>query len=219
MHALAVADAPFPALWLCPLDAMPGADRLAWLSADEHSRAMRFVFEHDRRRYIAARCALRECLSACTGVAPGALQIVAEAFEKPRLANVPGCHFNLSRRQEWALLGISQVGEIGVDIEMRHRVGEIEMLARTHLSAAEFKTFLAVAPAERDDAFLRGWTRKEACLKAVGAGLRIAPASLEVGLGDGAVELSIALPLGSTRVEVRSINSGPGVLAAVARIL
>ena len=93
------------------------------------------------------------------------------------------------------------------------------MLAQACFSASEFKAFLAVAATERDDAFLRAWTRKEACLKAVGTGLRVSPASLDVGPGEGAVQLSITLPSGSASVEVQSINAGPGTVAAVARVL
>lgn len=219
MRSLVVADAPFLALWLCPLESMPSLDRLGWLSADEHARAGRFVFERDRRRYLAARCALRECLSATTGLAPGTLQIVGGAFEKPRLANAQGCYFNLSRREDWALLGISLEGEIGVDVEVRHVVDDVTTLAQAHFSTDEFDSFLAVEFPERDDAFLRVWTRKEACLKAVGTGLRIPPASIEVGLGAGVVELSIPLAAGPARVTVQTVNVGSGFVVAVARVL
>ena len=210
---------PFAALWLCTLAELPSAQRLAWLSADELARAATYAFERDRRRFLAARCALRECLSARTGVAPGSLQIVAGPFEKPYLANPPDCHFNLSRREEWALVAIGDAGEIGVDIEMHHVVDGVVALARAHFSASEFGEFLTLASSARDLAFLRVWTRKEACLKAVGTGLSIEPASLDVGLGEGVVELSIGLPAGPARVEVRSIDSGRGSVAAVARVL
>lgn len=215
----AVDGVPFAALWLCPLAGMPSVDRLAWLSADEHERAGRFAFERDRRRYLAARCALRERLSASTGLPPGSLEIVADTFDKPILANRPACHFSLSRREDWALLGISRSGEIGVDIEMRHAVEDVEALARAHLSATEMQAFLTQALCVRDLAFLRVWTRKEACLKALGTGLRIEPASIEVGLGEGVVQLSIALPSGQANVEVRSVDCGPASVAAVARML
>ena len=219
MRSLVVADAPFLALWLCPLESMPSLDRLGWLSADEHGRAGRFVFERDRRRYLAARCAMRECLSATTGLAPGTLQIVGGAFEKPRLANAQGCHFNLSRREDWALLGISLEAEIGVDVEAHHVVDDVTTLAQAHFSANEFNSFLAVEPPERDDAFLRVWTRKEACLKAVGTGLRVPPATLEVGLGEGVAQLSILSDTGPACVTVQTVNVGPGLIAAVARVL
>src|ERR1700679_2116383 len=47
-------------VWTIPLDT-PG--RAEWLSADEATRAARFVFEKDRVRWIRARSALRSVLS------------------------------------------------------------------------------------------------------------------------------------------------------------
>ena len=206
-------------LWLCALTEMPGAGQMAWLGADERARAARYVFERDRRRYFAARCALRECLSERTGLPPGDLRIETGVFEKPVLANSPGWSFNLSRREEWALLGISRAGEIGVDFELLHAVDKVDALARTHFSVAEFDAFRGLPPDTKDLVFLRVWTRKEACLKAVGTGLRIEPRSLEVGLGEDVVTLSMALPAGEVRVEVRSVDSGKVSLAAIARVL
>ena len=215
----ALADVPFARLWLCPLHEWPSAGRQAWLNAQERERAARFAFERDRRRYVAARCALRERLAADTGMSPDHLQIMAGAFEKPCLLGRTGCRFNLSRRADWALLGISRTGEIGVDFELLHAVQKVDALALAHFSVAEFDTFRGLPTDSKDKVFLRVWTRKEACLKAVGTGLRIEPRTLEVGLGEGVVRLSIALPAGAASVEVRSVDSGPDSVAAIARLL
>ena len=215
----ALADLPFAGLWLCPLHEWPSAGRQAWLSTQERERAACFAFERDRRRYVAARCALRERLAADTGLSPDRLQIMADAFEKPCLLGRAGCHFNLSRRADWALLGISRAGEIGVDFELLHAVDKVDALAQAHFSDAEFDAFRALAADSKDEVFLRVWTRKEACLKAVGTGLRIEPCGLEVGLGVEVVRLSIALPAGAASVEVRSVDSGTDSVAAIARLL
>ena len=212
-------QAPQVNLWRCSLTEMPGASQMAWLGADERVRAARFAFERDRRRYLAARCALRECLSERTGMAPGDLQIESGVFEKPLLANARGWFFNLSRREDWALIGISRAGEIGVDFELLHAVEKVDALALAHFSVAEFDTFQGLPTDSKDRVFLRVWTRKEACLKAVGTGLRIEPRTLEVGLGEGIVRLAISLPTGAASVEVRSVDSGPDSVAAIARLL
>lgn len=215
----ALASVPFATLWLCPLHEWPNASRQAWLSSGERERAARYAFEHDRRRYVAARCALRERLAADTGLSPDRLRIVADAFEKPRLLGRTDCQFNLSRREDWALLGISRAGEIGVDFELLHAVDKVDALAQAHFSAAEFDAFRGLVPESKDKVFLRVWTRKEACLKALGTGLRIEPRTLEVGLGEGVARLSIALPAGVASVEVRTVDSGPDSVAALARLV
>ena len=206
-------------LWRCSLAEMPGASQMAWLGVDERVRADRFAFERDRRRYLAARCALRECLSERAGMPPGDLQIESGVFEKPVLPDPQVWFFNLSRREDWALLGISRAGEIGVDFELLHAVDKVDALAQAHFSAAEFDAFCMLAPDAKDTIFLRVWTRKEACLKAVGTGLRIEPRRLEVGLGEGVVRLPISLPAGAACVEVHSVDSGPDSVAAIARLL
>lgn len=47
---------------------------------------------------------------------------------------------------------------------------------------AEFLALCAVDPDQRLEAFLRCWTRKEACLKALGSGLSIEPGVFEAGI-------------------------------------
>lgn len=217
--SIALAGVAQVSLWLCPLEAMPGPDAMAWLSDAEVDRARRFAAERDRRRYLAARCALRGHLSRHTRLPGERLRIVEGEFGKPRLADVPGCWFNLSHSADAALLGIGTSGEVGVDLEVRREVDAVEALARRITSAAEFEAFLALDAPARNEAFLRLWTRKEACLKAVGTGLSIEPASLEVGFGVGQVRLEVRLPGGPVHVEVISIDPGIDALAAVARVL
>ena len=218
-RSVALAGTAQVSLWLCTLEAMPGPDALARLGDAELDRARRFVAERDRRRYLAARCALREHLSQHTGLPGECLRIVEGEFGKPRLADRPGSWFNLSHSGDAALLGISKAGEVGVDLEVRHPVDDVVALARRHFSGAEFEAFMGLDAPARNDAFLRVWTRKEACLKAVGTGLSIEPASLEVGLDGGPVRLALRVPCGLVQVEVCSIDPGIDAWAALARVL
>lgn len=206
-------------LWLFGLHLQPGAERLACLDVAECERARRFRRERDRRRYLVAHCELREHLSRHTGLAAGAIRLIEGPFGKPRLAGALGCHFNLSHSEDWALLGISQATEIGVDIEVLRPVDDMPGLARAHFTDAEFQQVMALAPAFRDEAFLRVWTRKEACLKAIGTGLSIEPASFAVGLGRGPEQLTIEWGQCAARVELCSIETGPHAVAALARRL
>jgi 4'-phosphopantetheinyl transferase len=195
---------------------MPTPERLALLSSNELQRAGRFVFERDRRRYLAARCALRERLSWHTGVAPDRLRIAEDEHGKPFLTDVADCRFNVSHSEDVALVAISGVGEIGVDIEMLRPIPDAEQLAQSHFLPAELGEFLKLEGSARDAAFLRCWTRKEACLKALGTGLRVAPNGVAVGLGEEPVRVAIALPAGTVLVDVRSVTARTDCIAAVA---
>jgi 4'-phosphopantetheinyl transferase len=205
-------------LWLHPLHAPPSPPEIACLSPAELARASRFLRERDRRRFLAARCALRQRLAQHLGLAAGTLRFVLGPEGKPALADGPGCHFNLSHSEDLALVAISERCEIGVDIEVLRPVDGAESLARSHFTAAEFDAFMALDEAARDEAFLRIWTRKEACLKALGTGLSVAPSSFEAGLGPQRRDLAIERPAGAVPLSVCSIDPGVPAVAAVAAV-
>ncbi|MFF3202476.1 4'-phosphopantetheinyl transferase family protein [Streptomyces sp. NPDC002962] len=81
-----------------------------------------------------------------------------------------------------ALVGVAvcRGGEVGLDVEESHGVMDVDSAARVALSDAELAALYARPAAERQPAFLRTWTRKEAVLKALGVGLGVPPRELEV---------------------------------------
>lgn len=199
---------------------MPDATQLAWLSPRERARGDRFHFEHHRRRFLAAHCALRDTLSRHTGLPPSSLQFIENPFGKPLLAGLPDCQFNLSHSDDLALVAISDTGPVGVDIEMLRPMRDALSLAEANFSASEYSEFLAVEARARDEVFLRVWTRKEACLKAIGIGLSQQPSSIDVGIEVEPRRLSVVLPAGRTvHLAVASFEAAPGSLAAVAQVL
>lgn len=179
-------ETPGIALWLVPLDVGspdPGdPDQTALLSEAEKAKANRFHFERDARRYRASHTALRTLLAQATGAAPQALTFVEGPHGKPHLAGAGQPHFNMSHSADWALIGICRDAPIGVDIEVPRDMSDLEALAERNFTHAEFTALRAADPAQRLQAFLRCWTRKEACLKALGSGLSIEPAVFEAGI-------------------------------------
>jgi 4'-phosphopantetheinyl transferase len=163
-------------LWLANLAALAreGPDPVAWLSPDEKGNAARFVFERDRRAYIAARGALRAVLAASLELHPAKLELVYGPQGKPHLASRHGAsdlHFNLSHSGDWALIGLTRNSAIGVDVERIRNVGERALIADRFFAPAERTWIEGRPPQDRLRAFFRVWTRKEACLKATGRGL------------------------------------------------
>ncbi len=204
-------------LWLVSLEAMPGVATLAEMSAAERARAERFRQDRDRRRYLAAHAALRQLLAQHLGVPPAGLRFDEGTHGKPRLVDHPDCHFNLSHSGEWALIGIGVDAAIGVDIETLVPMPDAEALARLHYTAAEQEALVNLSMADRDAGFLRLWTRKEACLKAVGTGLSLAPSTFGVGLAPGPVGVTIeGVEGGRARLEVCDVPTGEAAVAAIA---
>lgn len=177
-----------PAGGAAPHDASLAPASLALLSSAERARAQRFVFARDRVRYVQAHAALRQLLAQALGQAdPAALVFGARADGKPWLPAAPRLRFNLSHSADTAVIALSDQAEVGVDVEHPHALPDALALAAAHATAAERAALATLpTPAQRAAAFLRLWTRKEACLKAVGSGLALAPHLLEVGLAVGA---------------------------------
>src|SRR5208282_3845449 len=70
-------------LWLLPLATTSRTEDIALLDADEQTRAGRFVFERDRRRFINAHAALRRILAGYLGADPAALRFEIANGGKP----------------------------------------------------------------------------------------------------------------------------------------
>ena len=175
-------------MWLIDLDAPEADDNSALLSSDETARAARFVFDHHRRRFVAGRAALRRILGAEVGRAPETLVFEYSLAGKPSIPSggEPDIHFNLSHSDQWALVAVTNIGAVGVDIEKRRPLADVLRLAQTAFSANELEELRGVAPSEREDAFFAGWTRKEAYIKARGDRLSL--------LGDFDVSLASDRP-------------------------
>ena len=154
------------------------------LSAEERYRADAFAFERDARRFIVSHAVLRTLLGHATGIAPVELSFRREPGLKPVLEARLGrpLHFSLSRSEELALIGLSR-RPIGVDIEWLGKTVDTEVMGDFVLSDRERAAFRRLDPSDRQKAFLQCWTQKEAYLKAVGLGLYISPATVEVGFG------------------------------------
>jgi 4'-phosphopantetheinyl transferase len=154
-------------VWAFLLD-QPGPSVGEFLSADEKERANRYHLEEDRSRFIAARGTLRQILSAYTHVSPEAIAFEYGEQGKPVMRQHLEVHFNLSHSHDLALVALTRVGPVGVDVEHVRAVRRFLDIARTHYS--EWGRDIGETASEREQlqAFFWGWTRTEAYVKAVG---------------------------------------------------
>jgi len=161
-------------VWEFPLTITDGTlhQYASLLSGDEQLRASRFHFETDARRFTVARAKVRSILSGYTG-SPGVnLRFHYSRQGKPSLADsTTDIRFNLSHAGELAMLAVTLSREVGVDVERARPNVEIEKLAQRYFSEHERSALRAISPDQREKAFLRCWTCKEAFLKAQGLGL------------------------------------------------
>ncbi len=158
------------------------------LSGDELQRADRFYFEKHRRRFTAARAAMRQILSRYTGLAAQELVFSYGPKGKPALSGgleKTGISFNLSHSDEHALLAVTRGFAVGVDIEFVNSDFATEEVAESFFSDNEVRRLQALPRDERVDAFFSCWTRKEAYIKALGEGLSVPLNSFDVAFGAG----------------------------------
>ncbi len=153
----------------------------ATLSDDERSRAARFRFDRDRRRFVVARGALRELLGRCLATDPGQVRFIYNASGKPELD--PECgsrlRFNVSHSGDLALIAITTDAAVGVDLERIAPQPDGPAIARSMFSAADVDRLNDTPSHLYPQAFLRCWTKKEAYVKARGAGLADAASNLD----------------------------------------
>jgi 4'-phosphopantetheinyl transferase len=168
-------------LWRVDLDAFEGVQDVC--TEEERNAAQRFRFPQLRRRALAARHALRTVLGAAMACDPRSLAIKPGAFGKPRLASpAPAWHFNLSHSQGLGLIGLRRAGPVGVDIEvLMDRNADQALLVQRLFTQAEQCEWRAAPDADRIRLFLSAWTRKEACLKALGTGLALEAKAVDAG--------------------------------------
>lgn len=208
-------------LWLVNLDHAPEAWSDALLNKAETDRAARFRFEVHARRYRSSHVALRQILGKATGQSPASLQFNTGSEGKPRLAQLDGPHFNLSHSAGWALIGTCASHPIGVDIEVIKPMSDAAALAQSHFSPDEQAAFLRTPAEQQLAAFFGCWTRKEACLKALGSGLTIEPHTFEAGLDTLPRHTTIQINDQACAMQVSSLIDLPvgGLAAAVAKLV
>jgi 4'-phosphopantetheinyl transferase len=139
------------------------------LDDTEKRRAGDISNRHARHEFVKTRALLRLLLSKHTGQPADSLRFATGANGKPILLGSHGVHFNVSHSDGTALIAIASA-EVGIDIE---RIGvsvDYSGVAESVFSCSEIEVLRDAPAARRGEVFFSIWTRKEAYLKATGAG-------------------------------------------------
>ncbi len=155
----------------CPVDI---AEYTSLLSRDEINRASRFHFPHLFDRFAADHGRLRLLLGAYLETSPREIVFAENSHGKPRLQE-PSCRlcFNMSHTAGLTMVALCLDAEVGIDVEAVRPIEDRDSIAAMHFSEYEQAALAAEPEHEKTAAFFRCWTRKEAFIKANGAGLSI----------------------------------------------
>jgi len=176
--------APFP-LWL--VSAREGSQSAVanLLSDEETQRAARFTVDDLARRYRAAHGAMRLLVEAGFGISARRQRYGLNDYGKPHLLDMQHVQCSMSYTGGHALVALAMDAEIGIDIEQVRAIDDTAGLASMYYTDREVAQLGGRSAVMGDHAFLTVWVRKEACSKALGRGLSIAPSSFECGVGCG----------------------------------
>ena len=195
-HALAM-DEPLPGTHD---EACEAALIAALLDEDERRRAARFRRPGDARRWSRVRVRLRQLLGERCGLAPAAVRFTFGPHGKPALAPpitplasaagertgpveaIPAWRFNLSHARRHAVIVLGRGAELGVDMERIDPARDTAALVGMVLDEQERRAFSTLPEEACSEAFTRVWVRKEAVLKALGAGIGFGLQRVHVGI-------------------------------------
>lgn len=160
------------------------------LDNTEAQRANRLRSARAQAEFVNGRGLLRLALGKMLGRDPRSLGFSSTGNGKPILGPGQGpgtIHFNLGHSHGMGVLAIATHAEVGVDIERLREISEWKSLARRYFHPEEVAHLDGLADdQDRLEAFFHAWTRKEAFLKATGAGIGFGLDRVRVTLGKAA---------------------------------
>ena len=157
------------------------------LSDEEKERAEKFLVADAKERFVAARGILREMLGKYLGAYPSAILLSYGPHGKPFVSvsdSSKDIRFNLSHSDGYGAVVFARHREVGIDIEQVRPEAAGEDIARRFFSRQEIEQLGEIPEENRTEGFFRCWTRKEAYIKALGAGLQIPLDSFTVPIAD-----------------------------------
>jgi len=203
-------------LWWIDLDAYANTVAIDQSPSHDTAQPSRMARGQDARRLLAIRHALSSILGGLLGCSPEDLVFERDALGKLRLIGEKRAQFNFSHSGHQGVVGVSRSHAVGVDIELVREVPDVDVIARSQFTAREQEEWRRAPDAQRHREFLTCWTRKEACVKALGVGFLIQPAAVEVGCLPFQGEVCIPLGRGRCVVEVASLPLWGDAVAAAA---
>lgn len=188
------------------------------LSRDETERAERYRYDRHRARFILGRASLREIVAGYGGGDAAGLRIEVEPSGRPILVDGGGLVFSYSKTSTLAVLAVSWGGRLGVDIEEVAEKPDLSLIVEDQYSPDERRQIGALPSDRRLEAFYRGWTAKEALVKATGEGLTSLLPQITIDLEPNSAAQLLAgpAPYEPEVWRLAAFEAAPGILGAVA---
>lgn len=189
------------------------------LAPDETDRAARFRFSHLRDSFVIAHGVLRFVLGRYLGIDPADIQFSFGSNGKPAFGPTHPVRFNMSHSGDLTVIALAVDCEIGVDTEKIRSFADMQQIAGRFFCQEEVSELMSVPESEREHAFFCCWTRKEAYIKAIGAGLSVALDGFRVTVHPQAPARFVHIEHDTSAAEawtLRDLSFGSGYAGALA---
>jgi len=208
-------------LWSVDLDADVGSGLASALRPAEQAHAAAFRSAADAQRFVVGLVMRRSVLGRYLGRDAAAVGFREDANGRPELAGEgQDLRFNVSHSGPVGLLAVTRASAIGIDVEVPQAFPDRDRIARDTFHPQEVAAIEARAgEAERETAFYRCWTRKEALAKALGLGFHLPFGGFAVDVAEVDEPRILAVephvPLNGPWF-LRDLSTPPGLYAALA---
>ncbi|PKL48612.1 MAG: hypothetical protein CVV42_09065 [Candidatus Riflebacteria bacterium HGW-Riflebacteria-2] len=159
-------------IWVIDANEFTGCGEFlrGFLLPDELERHARFACRQNAATWLTARAGLRFLLGRYLDRRARSLKIETEGNGKPFVSNPYGVCFNISHSGNIVVIVVTD-RPVGIDVEQLERRVDSAAVLRRFFSPLEQQSHADCLSSDPKRTFFRGWTRKEAVLKATGEGI------------------------------------------------
>lgn len=145
-------------------DSMRGFEKI--LCEEELARARRLRTSELYCKFVSVRAMLRHILGQYLGVLPNEIVFKYNNNGKPSIDSP--INFNVSHSQNLAVFAVSNDLPIGIDVEYKRPIENLESISKRFFSSLECDQIFAAPPCDQLAVFYEIWVKKEAYVKAKG---------------------------------------------------
>lgn len=142
---------------------------LQYVSNNRRKKVLSYRFMQDRKLSLYVELLCRLLLSSISSKNYNDFVFEVLEYGKPIVIGKDGFHISLSHTRMCAVVCVSELGEVGIDVE---KINEAPLdIMNTCFSQNEIENILCGKTDELNERFYKMWTCKEAYLKQIGCGL------------------------------------------------
>ena len=142
------------------------------LNEQEKQKVATFIRPELQKKYIKTRGVLRKTLSSYLNIEPEDINIKTTDYGKPFIDH-PSLFFNLSHTANKFVIVVSNISEVGIDLEQNKPRKNLQGLVKKCFSEVEQVSWLNLPDEKKTIQFYSFWVKKEAFVKAVGRGIAL----------------------------------------------